>query len=46
MIRLVLGITLCMAAVDANPSAPAWFLFLSALIGLTLAAFGVRTLWR
>ena len=46
MIRLVLGIVLCMGAVDADPSAPAWFLFLSALIGLTLAGLGVRTLWR
>jgi len=46
MIRLVLGITLCMAAVNADPSAPAWFLFLSALIGLTLAAAGVRSIWR
>ena len=46
MIRLVLGITLCTAAVDADPSAPAWFLVLSALIGLTLAALGVRSIWR
>jgi hypothetical protein len=46
MIRLVSGITLCMAAAGADPSAPTWFLVLSALLGLTLAAAGVRKLRR
>jgi hypothetical protein len=45
VIRLILGVTLCMSAVDADPSAPAWLLVLSALIGLTLAGLGARSLW-
>jgi hypothetical protein len=44
MIRLIVGIVLCMGAVDSP--APLWFVVPVALLGLTLAAFGVRSIWR
>lgn len=44
MIRLILGVTLCMFAVDAN-HAPLSLVVTVALIGLTLAATGARKLW-
>ena len=44
MIRLIAGIVLCMGAVDSP--APLWFVVPVALVGLTLAAFGVRKLSR
>jgi hypothetical protein len=44
MIRLILGVTLCMAAVDAD-HAPLSLVAPLALIGLTLAATGARKLW-
>ncbi len=44
MIRLIVGIVLCMGAVDSP--APLWFVVPVALIGLTLAALGVRKLSR
>jgi hypothetical protein len=44
MIRLIAGIVLCMGAVDSP--APLWFVVPVALLGLTLAALGVRKLRR
>lgn len=44
MIRLILGVVLCMAAVDAD-HAPLSLVAPLALIGLTLAATGARKLW-
>ncbi len=44
MIRLILGVTLCMSAVDAD-HAPLSLVVTLALIGLTLAGLGARSLW-
>jgi len=44
VIRLIVGVVLCMAAVDAD-HAPLSLVAPIALIGLTLAATGARKLW-
>jgi hypothetical protein len=44
MTRLILGVTICMAAVDAD-HAPLSLVAPLAIIGLTLAGLGARSLW-
>jgi hypothetical protein len=42
MIRLILGVILCMSAADAE--APLWAILALSIIGLVIAASGVRAL--
>lgn len=42
VIRLILGVIMCMAAADA--AAPSWAIVALSVVGLIIAASGVRTI--
>ena len=44
MIRLMLGIVLCLAAADADAAAPIWAIVALSAVGLIVAASGVRAI--
>lgn len=44
MIRLALGIVLCLAAADADAAAPIWAIVALSVVGLSIAASGVRAI--
>ena len=46
MIRLVLGIVLCLAAADADAAAPIWAIVALSVVGLIIAGYGVRALGK
>jgi hypothetical protein len=44
VIRLMLGIVLCLAAADADAAAPIWAIVALSAVGLIVAASGVRAI--
>jgi hypothetical protein len=46
VIRLALGIVLCLAAADADAAAPIWAVIALSVVGLIIAASGVRALGK
>jgi hypothetical protein len=44
VIRLILGVILCMAAADTDAAAPSWAVLALSVVGLIIAASGVRTI--
>jgi hypothetical protein len=46
VIRLILGVIVCMAAADADAAAPLWAVIALSVVGLSIAASGVRALGK
>jgi hypothetical protein len=46
VIRLVLGVIMCMAAADADAAAPLWAVIALSVVGLIIAGYGVRALGK
>jgi hypothetical protein len=46
VIRLILGVITCMAAADADAAAPLWAVIALSVVGLSIAASGVRALGK
>ncbi len=46
VIRLALGIVLCMVAADADAAAPIWAIVALSVVGLIIAGCGVRALGK
>jgi hypothetical protein len=46
VIRLILGVIMCMAAADADAAAPIWAIVALSVVGLIIAGCGVRALGK
>lgn len=44
MIRLILGVIVCMAAADADAAAPLWAIVALSVVGVIIAGYGVRAI--